>query len=175
MKVNIRGEKIKITAPIKEYIEKKITKLDKYLERAEEIEAYVLVKIKGKEQVIEVTIPTKKYTLRAEESHSDLYAASDLVIDKLERQIRKNKTRLKDKYKNYEEDEFVLNFEEKEENTNKIVRRKDVESKPMDEQEAILQMDLIGHDFFVFKNEDEEYVSVLYTRKDGSYGILNVK
>ncbi len=175
MKVNIRGEKIKITAPIKEYIEKKITKLDKYLERAEEIEAYVLVKIKGKEQVIEVTIPTKKYTLRAEESHSDLYAASDLVIDKLERQIRKNKTRLKDKYKNYEEDEFVLNFEEKEENTNKIVRRKDVESKPMDEQEAILQMDLIGHDFFVFKNEDEECVSVLYTRKDGSYGILNVK
>ena len=175
MKVNIRGEKIKITAPIKEYIEKKITKLDKYLERAEEIEAYVLVKIKGKEQVIEVTISTKKYTLRAEESHSDLYAASDLVIDKLERQIRKNKTRLKDKYKNYEEDEFVLNFEEKEENTNKIVRRKDVESKPMDEQEAILQMDLIGHDFFVFKNEDEECVSVLYTRKDGSYGILNVK
>lgn len=175
MKVNIRGEKIKITAPIKEYIEKKITKLDKYLERAEEIEAYVLVKIKGKEQVIEVTIPTKKYTLRAEESHSDLYAATDLVIDKLERQIRKNKTRLKDKYKNYEEDEFVLNFEEKEENTNKIVRRKDVESKPMDEQEAILQMDLIGHDFFVFKNEDEECVSVLYTRKDGSYGILNVK
>ena len=71
--------------------------------------------------------------------------------------------------------EFSLDFEEKEENTSTIIKRKDIESKPMDEQEAILQMDLIGHDFFAFKNIEEECASVIYKRKDGSYGIINIK
>ena len=93
MKINIRGDKIKVTQPIKEYVESKIEKLDKYFKNSQDLEAYVLVKVKNDNQDVEVTIPTKRFTLRAEESHKDLYAAVDLVMDKLERQIRKNKTR----------------------------------------------------------------------------------
>lgn len=175
MKYNIRGEKIKATKAITDYIESKITKLDKYFENTEEITASILLRVRGKEQIIEVTIPTNKYTLRAEERQVDLYAAIDLVIDKLERQIRKNKTRLTSKNKNIDVTEFKLEFDDEEEEENQIIRRKDLNTKPMSEEEAILQMELLGHDFFVFKNTAEECVSVLYSRKDGEYGIINVK
>ena len=176
MKFNIRGDKVKVTTPIKEYIESKLGKLDKYLENAGEIKTAVIIRVKNNNQIIEVTVPTNKFTLRAEESHADLYAAIDLVHDKLERQIRKNKTRLNDKYKKetYSTD-FIFDFEEQEENKNKIIKRKTVSSKPMDEEEAILQMELLSHDFFVFNNVDEECTSVLYKRKDGNYGIINTK
>ena len=166
MEIILRGDKIVVTDAIKEYVTTKFERLDKYFENPEEIKAMVNVKVNNLSQIIEVTIPTKKFTLRAEEGHNDLYAAIDLVIDKLERQIRKNKTRLKNK----------LNFvvEKEEENENKIVKRKNIEMKPMDEEEAILQAELIDHDFFVFKNVDEDCISVLYKRKDGKYGIINV-
>ena len=95
MKMNIRGSKIKITSAINDYIENKIGRLDKYLEKPDEITANVVVKVKGKDQTVEVTIPMKKLILRAEDTHNDLYAAIDLVSEKLERQIRKNKTRMK--------------------------------------------------------------------------------
>lgn len=172
MDINIRGDKIKITESIKEYIEEKIKKIEKYFEEPEEIKSKVLIRLSGKDQIIEVTVRTKQYTLRAEEREEDLYAAIDEVIDKIERQIRKNKTKLKRRYKNVEMTEFV---EEEKEEEKKIERRKIVETKPMDEEEAILQMELIGHDFFVFKNIEEECVSVIYKRKNQTYGILNVK
>ncbi len=176
MQLNIRGEKVVVTSAIKEYVEEKMSKMDRYFENPDEIKCSVLVKVKNNEQKIEVTVPTSKFTLRAEESHEDLYAAIDLVIDKLERQIRKNKTRLNNKYKNAPAFEMNFAFEsEEEENTSKIVKRKNVEMKPMDEEEACLQMELINHDFFVFKNIEEECVSVIYKRKDGSVGIINVK
>ncbi len=176
MKLNIRGEKVEITNAIKEYIESKIAKLDRYFENSADLTANVKVRIKGTEQIIEVTVPTTRFTLRAEESHKDLYAACDLVVDKLERQIRKNKTRLNNKYKNVDTVDFVFNYDNPEkENDEKIVKRKTVESKPMDEEEAILQMELINHDFFAFKNVDEECVSVVYRRKDGHYGLINMK
>ena len=176
MQLNIRGEKVVVTSAIKEYVEEKMSKMDRYFENPADIKCSVLIKVKNNEQKIEVTVPTSKFTLRAEESNDDLYAAIDLVIDKLERQIRKNKTRLNNKYKN--NTTFEMNFEfesEEEEEVNKIVKRKNVEMKPMDEEEAILQMELINHDFFVFKNIEEECVSVIYKRKDGSIGIINVK
>ena len=97
MRTNIRGNKVKITSAINDYIENKLGKLDKYLENPDEVTANVLVKVKGKDQTVEVTIPAKKFILRAEDTHNDLYAAIDLVSDKLERQIRKNKTRMKKK------------------------------------------------------------------------------
>ena len=151
-------------------------RLDRYFEDSESQEAFIKVRIRGVEQIIEVTVPTHKFTLRAEESHKDLYAATDLVIDKLERQIRKNKTRLNNRYKNAEVVDFDFNFEVKEkENDEKIVKRKTIESKPMDEEEAILQMELINHDFFAFKNVKEECISVVYKRKDGHYGLINMK
>ncbi len=173
MEINIRGDKIKITESIKEYAEEKIRKVERYFENPENIKTKVLIRLSGKDQIIEVTVKTDQFTLRAEERDTDLYAAIDLVIDKIERQIRKNKTRIKKKYKNVE----IVEIEETEEGeeNNKIERRKRVETKPMDEEEAMLQMELLGHDFFVFKNIEEECVSVLYRRKDNSYGILNVK
>ena len=177
MQLNIRGEKVTITSAIKEYVEEKMSKMDRYFENPDEIKCSVLIKIKNNEQKIEVTVPTSKFTLRAEESNEDLYAAVDLVIDKLERQIRKNKTRLNNKYKNIPAFEMNFAFEDndEEEVVSKIVKRKNVEMKPMDEEEAILQMELISHDFFVFKNIEEECVSVIYKRKDGTIGIINVK
>lgn len=179
MKLNIRGEKVTITQAMKTYITEKLSKLDKYFENPEEINANVLVRIKGLEQIIEVTALTKRFTLRAEESNEDFYAAVDLVIAKLERQIRKNKDRLNKKYKNIESVDFNFDYEEaeenKEENVSTIVKRKNISMKPMDEEEAMLQIELLNHDFFVFKNIDEECVSVLYKRKDGNYGIINMK
>ena len=101
----------------------------------------------------------------------------DLVIDKLERQIRKNKTRFERKYKDNSVAMINYDFDiAKEEVSNtKIVKRKDIDTKPMSEEEAILQAELLSHDFFAFKNIDEDFVSVLYQRKDGNFGILNVR
>ena len=177
MKLNIRGDKVTVTKSIKDYIEDKVSRLDKYFNNGKDVEGKVLIRIRNNEQIIEVTVPTSRFTLRAEERDQDLYTAIDLVIDKLERQIRKNKTRLNDKYKDLEKFEMSFNFEVPVEEIDdvKIVKRKDVEMKPMDEEEAILQMELLNHDFFVFKNIDEECVSVLYQRKDGKLGIINVK
>ena len=176
MQIQTRGEKVEITNTIKKHVNEKIAKSDKYFENSEDIKCNVLVRVRDLQQIIEVTVPTKKFTLRAEESHNDFYAAVDLVIDKLERQIRKNKTRLNRKYKNVEPIEFNLELSEDEEESDiKIVKRKNMTMKPMDEEEALLQSELLNHDFFVFKNIDEECVSVLYKRKDGNYGIINVK
>ncbi len=178
MKLNIRGDKLVVTDAIRNYIEEKISKLDKYFDN-NDIEAKIVVKTANNKDIIEVTIPTNKYTLRAEERNDDLYAGIDLIIDKLERQIRKNKTKLNERYKresfmdfNFD---FIEEFENNEEDNDLIVKRKTIDVKTMDEEEAILQMELLNHDFFMFKNIDEECISVLYKRKDGKFGILNSK
>lgn len=178
MKKNIRGDKLVVTDSIKSYIEEKIDKLTKYFDN-DEIEAKIVIKVANNKEIIEVTIPTNKYTLRAEERNEDLYAAIDLVVDKLERQIRKNKTKLNDRYKkesfmdfNFD---FIEEFERDKDEEEVIVKRKTIDIKPMDEEEAILQMELLNHDFFMFKNIDEDCISVLYKRKDGKFGIINSK
>ena len=176
MKMNIRGSKVKITPAINDYIENKIGKLDKYLEDPSNVTANVVVKVKGKDQTVEVTIPMKKLILRAEDTHNDLYAAIDLVSEKLERQIRKNKTRMKKKVSK-ELIDFKVDFkiEKKKKKKGRIVKRKIVETKPMNEEEAILQMNLLGHDFFVFTNEATNEFNILYKRRDGNYGIIETK
>ncbi len=176
MKLNIRGDKVTVTKSIKDYITEKVSKLDRYFE-SKNVEGKVIIRVRNNEQIIEVTIPTSRFTLRAEEHHQDLYAAIDLVADKLEKQIRRNKNRLNNKYKNLDKFEMNFDFEVAEDEIDdvKIIKRKDVEMKPMDEEEAIIQMELLNHDFFVFKNIDEECVSVLYRRKDDKLGIINVK
>ena len=176
MRYIIRGEKVEITDSIKTYIKEKINKLDKYFEEPNEINAMVVIKVRGKEQKIEITIPTVHYTLRSEESHDDLYAAIDLTVDKLERQIRKNKTKINSKIKK----DLIKNFEfdlsdDFEDDNMKILKRKKVDAKPMDEEEAILQMNMLGHSFFVFKDVDTGGISVVYERKDGNYGIIETK
>ena len=175
MKFNIRGSKDILDESVKNYVETKIGKLDKYFENPDEITANILVKESGIKETIEVTIPIKKAILRAEDSNKDIYAAIDLVLEKLERQIRKNKTKIKHKT-NKENIDVFIDFEitEEEVNNNKIIKRKKVENKPMDEEEAILQMDLLGHDFFIFKNISTDNVAVVYRRKDGDYGIIEM-
>jgi len=175
MKYNIRGDKLVVTKSIKDYVEEKLDRLNKYYENHKDLECKVIVRSKNNLQSIEVTIPANKFILRAEVAEKDLYAAIDLVVDKLESQIRKNKTRLKNRYEKTEMQEMFLNFDVDEEEALDIVKRKDIDTKPMDEEEALLQMELLNHDFFVFKNTDEECVSVIYRRKDNKYGIINVK
>jgi len=174
MKYNIRGEKLVITDAIRDYTEEKLGKLDKYF-KDDDITANVLAKVRGNSQIVEVTIPTSKFILRSEEEHNDLYAAIDLVTDKLERQIRKNKTRLnrnvKESVKEFNFD-YELPEEEEEEAKEKIVKRKKLEMKPMSEEEAILEMELLGHNFFVYKDMDTDSINVLYKRKDGDYGLI---
>lgn len=171
MKCTIRGEKIKATDAIKNYIETKLARLDKYFKN-DVVEANVLIKLKGKKEAIEVTIPCSKYMIRCEEVNDDLYAAIDLVIDKIERQIRKNKTKLK---KQTKLNDKIFNFEyeisELEKDENKIVKRKQIEMKPMSEEEAILELELINHDFFIYKDMSNE-IKVIYKRKDGNYGVI---
>lgn len=176
MKLNIRGDKLEITDAIRDYVEDKLGRLDKYFKDSD-INANVLLKVKGNRQIIEVTVPTDKYILRSEEENNDLYAAIDLVVDKLEGQIRKNKTKLKkqnidNKYKDFN---FDYELEEDEENNDVIVKHKEIEMKPMDSEEAILEMELLGHSFFVYKDVDTGNINVLYKRKDGNYGLIETK
>ncbi len=176
MKLNIRGSKIEITDAIKSYLEGKVQKLDKYFENPEEINANIVVKTKGIDQTVEITIPIKKAILRVEESNKDLYSSIDLAVDKLERQIRKNKTKIKQKNNREKFDLFIdFEVEEMEESPETIVKRKSIDMKPMSEEEAILQMDLLGHEFFIFKDSDTDTNAVLYKRKDGNYGIIEMK
>ena len=175
MKYKIRGEKVEITDSIRNYIEEKIDKLNKYFSQDDDLNVSVVIKVRGKEQKIEITIPTAHFTLRSEESHSDLYAAIDLTVDKLERQIRKNKTKINSKIKKNLIQNFELDLEDKFEEDEEIIKRKKVEMKPMDEEEAILEMELLGHNFFVYKDMHSDNVNVLYKRDDGNYGIIETK
>ena len=178
MKLNIRGDKLVVTDAIKAYVEEKIEKLDKYFDN-DDIEAKILVRVANNKQIIEVTIPTNRYTLRAEEDSEDLYAAIDLVLDKLERQIRKNKTKLNDRYKKDNIIDFNFDIIEEYENDDKeenlIVKRKNIEVKPMDEEEAILQMELLGHQFYMYKDSETNQPAVVYKRNDGNYGVMEAE
>lgn len=177
MKFIIRGEKVKVTDSIKNYIESKIGKLDKYFGSPDDLTANVVIKVRGKDQLVEITIPTKNAILRVEESHDDLYAAIDLGLDKLERQIRKNKTKMQAKKVKNAFIDFDMSFPNDDEIESKdtIVKRKYLDTKPMSEEEAVLQMELLGHEFFIFRNDNTENVAVIYKRKDGNYGIIETK
>ena len=174
MEIIIHGDKIKVTKDMREYIEEKLEKLNKYLENSDNVRANVIVKVKGHEQTVEITIPLKSFILRSEETKEDFYAAVDKTIDILERQIRKNKTKILSKQSkpsyDFNFDNIEVDEEEKEER--KIVKRKTIEVKPMNEEEAILQMDLLGHEFYMYKDADTDKPAVVYRRKDGNYGII---
>ena len=173
MKIKIRGEKHNITEAMKAHAEEKISKLGKYIENEENTEAVVVFKVVGLNQKVEITIPLKNVTLRVEETGKDFYAIIDTAMDKLERQIRKNKTRLNDKKNTKIRMDFInLDFEDETEENEKIIKRKTVELKPMDEEEAILQMELLDHDFYLFKNIVNNKVSLVYRRKDKNYGLI---
>lgn len=178
MNYNIRGENIEVTTPIREYVEKKIGKLNRYFDTPPSSDVHVNLSVYNDEQRIEVTIPMPELLLRAEEQHADLYAAIDLVVDKLERQIRKHKTKVNRKFRQKGSPKYIFaeleqDEKNKEENNEiEIVRTKRFNLKPMDSEEAILQMDMLGHSFFVFTNAETNDTNVVYKRKDGKYGLI---
>ena len=173
MKYNIRGDKMEVTDAINSYVETKLGKLEKYLKNSEEIRANVIVKVKNHEQRVEITIPLKTYIVRAEETKDDFYAAVDKALDTLERQIRKNKTRMMSKQVKTSFDFDINEIEQEiEKEEKKIVKRKTVEVKPMNEEEAILQMELLGHEFYMYKDSESGKSAVVYKRKDGNYGVI---
>ena len=177
MKYNIRGDKLVVTDAINNYVESKLDKLNKYF-KEDDILANVLLRVRGTSQIIEVTIPTDKFILRSEEEDKDLYAAIDIAIDKLERQIRKNKTKLQSKkVKDLISKEIIIDEIEDVENNidEKIVKRKTIEVKPMSEEEAILQMELLGHQFYIFKDSETLKPTVVYKRKEGNYGVIETE
>ncbi len=178
MKYDVRGDKLIVTDAIKSYIDEKLGRLKRYFKEPEKITARVILKVRGRDQIIEVTIPTNLFTLRSEESHYDLYAAIDLVIDKLERQLVKNKSKMQKNASKVKNNEFRFeNIDEYEDTEEKrtIVKRKKLDTKPMGEEEAILQMNLVGHDFFIYRDAETNEIDVLYRRKDGNYGIIETK
>ena len=176
MKITLRGKNIEITEAIEEKVSEKLSKFDKYFIVSENVEAKVLVRTYPYGQKIEVTIPTEYVLLRAEVVDQDLYNAIDLVIDKLEGQIRKYKTRLNRKSK---DNKLAFNLasieplEEEEEDV--LVKTKTITPKPMDMEEAIMQMELIGHSFFVYRDTETDAISIVYRRNDGDYGLIETE
>ena len=174
MAIAIRGKNIDVTPALRDYVEKRIGKITKYFEMLGEISVVLTVE-KGR-HIVEVTVPANGIILRGEEATSDMYTSIDLVIEKLEKQIEKYKTKLERRMRgngfkaelvapvsaptSVDEDEFPL------------VKTKRFAVKPMDVQEAIMQMNLVHHDFYVFINSDSEDVNVVYRRKDGAYGLI---
>ena len=175
MEIIIHGSKVKITDAMHDYIEEKLEKLEKYLENSENVRANVIVKVKNHEQTVEITIPLKSFILRSEETQDSFYAAIDKTIDKLERQIRKNKTKLMSKQLKANHDFNFLSIEDEKKEEKKIKKRKKIEIKPMNEEEAILQMELLGHDFYMYKDADTDSFAVVYKRKDGNYGLIETE
>ena len=180
LKINVRGENIEVTNAIREYVEKKLSKLEKYFgDAAENSTDNVNLKVySDKTSKVEVTIPLPYLVLRAEETSPDMYASIDLVTDKLERQIRKYKTKLnrKSREKGFKNLGFVPTEDpkqaEKEDKKFEVVRTKRVDLKPMDAEEAILQMDMLGHDFFIYEDAETNGTNIVYRRKDGRYGLI---
>ncbi|GKS80778.1 ribosomal subunit interface protein [Ligilactobacillus pabuli] len=178
LKVNVRGENIEVTAALRDYVEKKLTKLEKYFEDTSNSTAHVNLKVySDKNAKVEVTIPLPYLVLRAEETSPDMYGSIDLVTDKLERQIRKHKTKInrKSREKGYKGLDFVAQAPETEapvDDDIEIVRTKNIALKPMDSEEAVLQMEMLGHNFFIYEDADSEGVNIVYRRRDGRYGLI---
>lgn len=172
MKVTVIAKNMILTDALKEIVQKKISKLEKYFEM--NVEAKATLSVQKNRHIIEVTIPFNGVILRGEEATSDMYKSLDLVEDKLERQIRKQKTRLSRKHGGSLRFGEINNidFKSSEEESGKLVRVKKFGVKPMNSEEAILQMDLLGHNFFVYQDADSSKVNVIYKRKDGDYGLL---
>lgn len=174
MKINILGKNIQVTEGLRNAVEKKLSRLDKFFEN--EQEAFVTLSVQKARHIIEVTIRFNGVLLRGEEANSDMYAAIDIVSDKLERQMVKHKSRLERKYHinvplKYK-DIPAYEYSADEVREPKIVKTKRFAIKPMSAEEAVLQMDLLGHDFFVYSNAKTGDVNVVYKRKDGNYGLI---
>ncbi|QPC47498.1 ribosome hibernation-promoting factor, HPF/YfiA family [Mangrovibacillus cuniculi] len=181
---NIRGENIEVTPAIREYVEKKLDKIDRYFTDTPDANAHVNLKVySDRNAKVEVTIPMPHLVLRAEERNEDMYAAIDLIVDKLERQIRKHKTKVNRKMRErggtgeifaaaQESLATAVIDSTEEEEEHEVVRTKQFHLKPMDAEEAILQMNMLGHNFFIYTDADTNLTNIVYKRRDGKYGLI---
>lgn len=173
MRITITGRNIELTPGIKEAVEDKLSKLEKYFKPDTDVN--VTLSVEKERQKIEVTIPTKGHTIRAEEVSNDMYVSIDLVEETLERQLIKYRTKIISKKMNaaanFKAEYLEEKFEDDEEEI-KIVRSKRYDLKPMYPEDACIQMELLGHDFFVFVNAETDEVNVVYKRKANTYGII---
>jgi putative sigma-54 modulation protein len=171
MKVTVNGKNIEVTDALRDYAEKKVSKVAKFFEKSP-VGSQVLLRTERGFHIVEITIQVDGILLRGEEKTGDMYASIDGAIEKIERQVHKFKTRINRKFR--EENRVILeaNPSQKEQLEPQIKRTKRFAMKPMSVEEAVMQMDLLGHDFFVFSNSDSEEVNVVYRRKDGNYGLI---
>lgn len=177
---NIRGENIEVTQAIREYAMKRVSKLDKFFADIPEMTAYVNLKVyPDKTAKAEVTIPLPFLVLRAEETTDDLYKSIDFVVDKLERQVRKYKTKInrKSRERGFQGISVVsgdnhTRADKVAEPSLEIVRSKRISLKPMDSEEAVLQMNMLGHDFFIYTDAETNETNIVYRRNDGRYGLI---
>lgn len=166
MEITVRGKNIDVNPALRQYAEKRLGRIDRHLRQSPPA-CQVTLSIEREEHVVEVTIPLNGVLLRAEERNREAFSAVDNVVDKLEKQIEKYRTKLLKRDKG----EVVAESRSGNE-TPRIVRVKRFAIKPMSPEEATTQMDLLGHDFFVFANGDTGAVNVVYKRKDGNYGLI---
>ena len=170
MKFVYASKDMAVSDSLKSRVEKKLSKLERYFR--EEPEATIRFKVqKGARNIVEITVNAAGVILRAEESSNDMYLSIDHAVDKLESQIRRHRTKLEKRIRSSEL-EPVAEVPAFEEQNYDIVRVKKFSVKPMSVEDAITQMELLGHDFFLFQNEESETMNVLYRRHDGSYGLL---
>jgi len=174
MKVSISGKNIEVSDYLRNLAEKKVSKLDRYFPKDTEVQ--VTMAVERNRHIVEVTIPYDGGIIRGEEVTGDMYASIDNVLDKLEKQIVKHKTKLGKNLKaeafKYEEPLYSESFEDAEEENARLVRIKRFSMKPMTIDEAMLQMELLGHSFYVFANGDTGDINVIYRRRDGNFGLI---
>ncbi len=172
MKITTTGRKIDITQGLRGYVDKKITKLEKYFQ--DSADAQVTLSVQKDYHIVEVTVFQGGMIFRAEVTDRDMYAAIDRSVDVLERQIRKQKTRLEKKLREGAFNESSFFDYGNDEDEFKIVKVKKYKDKPMSPEEAILQMNLLGHEFYIFTNDETNDKEVVYKRKDGNYGLIEL-
>ena len=182
MRVIVRGKnKFEPSEAIKKYAEDKLQKMNVYFQDTDDLVANVLCKVYDAYQVVEVTIPTKHIILRVEVKDQTIYGAIDLAVDKLETQIRKHKSKIYKSLKRREgvavhyavNSDFDLTKLQTEIKASNLVKSKTVELKPMNPDDAIMQMEMLGHDFYLFLNSETGKPSVVYLREDDDYGIID--
>lgn len=172
MKISISGKNLEVSDYMREVAEKKLSKLSRYF--PQDTEAQVTLSVERNRHIVEVTIPYEGRILRGEEVSGDMYASLDSVGSKLEKQVESYRTRAAKAQRNTAPlAEAPAPMEEEEEDQgHHIVRNKKFEIRPMSEEEAMLQMEMLGHSFFVFENAATGEINVLYLRKDGNYGLI---
>lgn len=172
MNVNVKGRNIDVTPALKDYVEKKITKVTRQFKTVGDISA--VLKVEKGNHIVEITVPASGILLRAQETTKDMYSSIDLVVEKIERQVHKYKTRLmKRKYGNFVDAAPPAPAAAEDDGEFEIIKNKKFTLHPMTVEEAILQMNLLNHDFFVFYDPDLGNTNVVYRRKDGKYGLLS--